>query len=116
MLKIIQKTLIVSMLLSTALSTLADRGIGKKTKNKISLNIATVSTLRSSISYNLKSGLTYKGSIQTNNVFSNRSMMNNTIVTYQKGNTVYIIPYKQKIVIPDTKQGYVGMKLIIRPH
>ena len=116
MFNIIQKTLIVSVLLSTAFSALADRGIGKKAKNKVTLNITTVSTLRSSISYNLRTGLTYKGSVQTNNVFSKGSIMNNTIVTYQKGNTVYIIPYKQKVVIPDVKQGYMGMKLIIRPH
>ena len=42
------------------------------------------------------------------------AIMNNTLVTYQKGNTTYIIPYKNKITIAEMRQGYTGMKVIIR--
>jgi hypothetical protein len=42
--------------------------------------------------------------------------MSTTLVSYQKGNTIYIIPYKQKIIMPEVKPGYTGMKLIIRSH
>jgi hypothetical protein len=38
------------------------------------------------------------------------------LLTYQKGNTVYIIPHKQVIAVPEMKQGYTGMKIIIRTH
>ena len=41
-------------------------------------------------------------------------MQNNSLITYQKGNTTYIIPYKQKVALPEIKQGYTGIKLIIR--
>lgn len=34
---------------------------------------------------------------------------------YQKGNTIYLIPNQQKIIIPEIKQGYTGMKLILKP-
>lgn len=38
----------------------------------------------------------------------------NTFKTYQKGNTIYILPAPQKILTTEVKQGYTGMKLIIK--
>jgi hypothetical protein len=117
MLKIIQKTLIVTVLISTALAVFADGGVRKKNKNNISLNINTYSsTLRNSIPFNLRTGLVYKGSLRTTNLFSKTPAVNNSIISFQKGNTVYVIPYKQKILVPEIQQGYTGMKLIIKPH
>jgi hypothetical protein len=101
------------VLISTTLPAWADRGVGKKGKTKVfSLNLYTPSSLRSSVSLNLKSGLIYKGStLGTNAGSSNRS-----IISYQKGNNVYVLPYKQKVAIPEVKQGYTGLKLIIRSN
>ena len=112
---LLKKSLVISMLLGIAIFTFADRGVGKKAKVKTLLNITTASSLRNSISLNIKSGLSYKGSLCTSGqTFSGNSMLSNTILTYQKGNTTYIIPYKNKIVIPEIKQGYTGVKMIIR--
>jgi hypothetical protein len=63
----ISRTLLsLTFLFCTTHAAIADRGAGKKTKtNKITLNITTPSSLRGSISFNLKSGLTYKGSLLT---------------------------------------------------
>ena len=93
----------------------ADRGTGKKSKSKVALNIATPSTLKNSIQFNLKSGLTYKGSLLTDQQSLGKAILNSSIITYQKGNTVYIIPYKNKIIMPTTQQGFSGIKLIIQP-
>lgn len=114
MLKMTKKILVVSMLLSITFSALADRGIGKKSKNKVMLNIST-QNLKTSIPFNLKSGLRYTGSLLSSRQFLNQSV-SNTLVTFQKGNTVYIIPYKQKVLIPEIRQGYTGMKLVIKSH
>ena len=116
MIKLSKLILVVVVLLSPTLSALADRGISKKSKSKVTLNISTPTILRNSVSLNLKSGLRYTGSFLVNQTTINNSMLSNTLVTYQKGNTVYIIPYKQKIVMPEIKPGYAGMKLIIRSH
>lgn len=116
MFKTTKLLLIVVLLTGTALVVLADRGIGRKSKNKVELNITNFSTLRNAISLNLKSGLKYTGSFMVNQELSGNNIFNNTLVTYQKGNTVYIIPYKHVLAVPDLKQGYTGMKLIIRPH
>lgn len=97
-------------------SALADRGIGKKSKANVSLNIASSGNLKNSISLNLKSGLKYTGSLLANQQKDGKTILSNTLLTYKKGNTIYIIPHKQVIAVPEMSQGYTGMKLIIKPH
>lgn len=108
--------LIVLMLSGIGFSAMADKGIGKKNKSKVSLNINTGNSLRNSIAINLKTGLKYTGSLLANEQISGSTYLNNTLLTYQKGNTVYIIPHKQVFVVPEMKQGYTGVKLIIKTH
>ena len=116
MLKKAKLILIVLMLSGIGFSAMADKGIGKKNKSKVTLNIKTGNSLRNSISVNLKSGLKYTGSLLVNQQINSTSYLSNTLLTYQKGNTVYIIPHKQIIAVPEMKQGYTGMKLIIKTH
>ena len=108
--------LIVVILSGITFSVLADRGIGKKSKAKAALNINTVNSLRNSISLNLKTGLKYTGSLLVTQQSIGNTLLSNTLLTYQKGNTVYIIPHKQVIAVPEIRQGYTGMKLIIKTH
>ena len=107
---------VVLMLSGIGFSALADKGIGKKSKSKVNLNITTGNSLRNSISLNLKTGLKYTGSLLVNQQISGTTYLTNTLLTYQKGNTIYIIPHKQIIAIPEIKQGYTGMKIIIKTH
>jgi hypothetical protein len=106
--------LLFALLNVVVLTTLADRGVGKK-KAKISLNVGNNVPLSRSLSFNLKSGLKYTGSLLSTVETNKGSVLYNTLVTYQKGNTIYVIPYKQRVVVPEIKQGYTGMKLIIKP-
>lgn len=106
----------IVILIGIAFSAWADRGIGKKNKTNTALNIATSGTLKNSISLNLKTGLKYTGSLLTNQETDGKSIISNTLLTYKKGNTVYIIPHKQVIAVPEMSQGYTGMKLIIKTH
>ena len=108
--------LVVLMLSGIGFSALADKGIGKKSKTKVNLNINPATSLRNSISLNLKTGLKYTGSLLVNQQVDGKVLLNNTLLTYQKGNTVYIIPHKQIVAVPEMKQGYTGMKLIIKTH
>ena len=116
MFKKAKMVLIVLMLSSVGFSAMADKGIGKKNKSKVSLNINSGNTLRNSIALNLKSGLKYTGSLLVTQQVNGISYLNNTLLTYQKGNTVYIIPHRQVFAVPDMKQGYTGLKLIIKTH
>jgi hypothetical protein len=108
--------LIIGILSGNMLMSFADRGIGRKSKAKISLNIPLNTSLKNSISINLKSGLKYKGSLLTGIQKDGDVVTSNNIITYQKGSNIYIIPYKQKIIVPEVKQGYTGMKLIIKSN
>lgn len=95
------------------LLTFADRGISKKAKAKVALNISTHNNFKKALSVNLKSGLKYKGSlIAPSTVKSNN--FSTSLITYQKGNTTYILPYRQKMIVTEVRQGYTGMKLIIK--
>jgi hypothetical protein len=101
--------LLFAVLNGIMFTSLADRGVGKAKKT------ITTNSFKSTISLNLKTGLNYKGSLLTG-VSGNKSFLTvSNIVTYQKGNTIYVVPYKQKILVPDVTQGFTGMKLIIKP-
>ena len=110
------KIIVVTAVLSGfAGVTFADRGAGKRNKLKTLLYINTNYSLKNSLSANIKTGLTYKGSLLTSNrQIIGTSIITNSLMTYQKGNITYIIPYKQKMMIPEMTQGYTGIKLIIR--
>jgi hypothetical protein len=97
------------------LTSFADRGLGKK-KNNVVLNIKMPSTFRSSLNFNLRNGLKYNGSLVNVNKSSVQTSTGttNTLITYQKGNSIYILPYKQKVFVSDAKQGFAGTKLVIR--
>ncbi len=116
MMKMTKMLLVVALLFSTAFSSLADRGIGKRSKNKVDFNITTSNSLRNSLYLNLHTGLKYTGSLLTRQQANNNTLNFNNLVTFQKGNTVYIIPYKHIVAVPEIATGYTGMKLIIRPH
>ncbi|MEI9935248.1 MAG: hypothetical protein WDM71_10465 [Ferruginibacter sp.] len=104
---------ILTILFSIVNIAMADRGGKKKSKSKIVLNIITPnsSSLRSSIPFNLNSGLSYKGSLLASQFTMGSSLMSSSIVTYQKGNTTYIIPYKHTLIMPDIRPGYSGIKI-----
>lgn len=95
-----------------AFVAVADRG-GFGRRNKINFNIVTANTLKNSITFNLKSGLRYRGNTILNHQQHGNSIFTNSLISYQKGNTIYILPYKQKVLT----QSYCsasGYKLIIR--
>ncbi len=91
----------------------ADRGVFGKKKNKVQLNITTQNTLKKSIPFNLKSGLSFKGSSLLNTQQIGNSVFNTALISFKKGNTIYILPYKQKVLIPSYSPE-TGYKLIIR--
>ena len=92
----------------------ADRGFGKRSKGKYLLNISTTGTFRSSLGMNLRTGLSYKGSLLSSRKVEGNYMTSTNLMTYQKGNTTYIVPVKHRILMPEIAQGYTGMKLIIK--
>lgn len=91
---------------------IADRG-GFGRRNKVHFNIITLNTLKSSIAFNLKLGLNFSGNTILSQQQVGNSIFTNSIMSYKKGNTIYILPYKQKVLIPSYSPSS-GYKLIIR--
>ena len=108
--------LFTSVFMGLLFTSSADRGAGKKRTTKAAFNIKMPSTFQSSLNFNLRNGLKYNGSFVSPNktTFVKGTTTSNAFVTYQKGNSIYIVPYKQRIIIPVVKQGFVGAKLVIR--
>ncbi|MEO6683161.1 MAG: hypothetical protein ABIN48_10090 [Ginsengibacter sp.] len=90
----------------------ADRG-RFVTKKKITLDFNPADNLRNATAFNLKSGILYKGSDILKQEIVGNSLFSDLIVSYKKGNTIYILPYKQRISIPEYSKDE-GSKLIIR--
>lgn len=112
--KLTKMLLVVPVLTGLGFSAFADRGIGKKSKSRVELNMPMKAGMKNAISLNLRSGLKYTGSLLTTSYNSNGYA--GSLITYQKGNTVYIVPSKRITVVPDVKQGFTGTKLIIKCH
>ena len=106
--------LLLTFILGNILNGFADRGVRKKAKNKVVLNISNNTSFKNSLSFNLKTGLKYKGFLLTEPKPLTSFVSLNGINTYQKGNTIYLSTYKQKVIIPELRQGYTGMKLILK--
>ncbi len=114
MFKIVKTSFLTLLISGLAFGASADRGVGKKSKSKVLLNVNTSGGFKPNLALNLSSGLTYTGSLLSS---PNSNNFNSTsIVTYQKGNNTYILPYKQRVLVPEVRQGYTGMKLIIKTH
>lgn len=90
----------------------ADRGYSKKARAKASMNIDTRRGFKNNLSLNLNSGLHYKGSIISGTRTGNPFVSNN-LITYQKGNTIYIMPAYQKIFLPAPGEKDPGVKITI---
>lgn len=91
----------------------ADRGYSSRNRSKASLNIVTKNSFKSSLSHNLTSGLKFKGS-HMSNANAGNPMVSNNLITYQKGNCVYIIPVSQKIFFPADMNINPGVKILIK--
>lgn len=92
----------------------ADRGVRRKAKNKVVLNVNTNYNFRNSITTNLNSGMKYNDYSLIETDCDNSFITGTMVSTYQKGNIVYLLPNKQKTIIPEVKQSFSGSKLFIK--
>lgn len=103
------------ILLNTLSYSFADRGVRSKSRKNITLNISTELSFNNSLDVNLKSGMKYRGLAFAETASSCCYVQGMAIKSYQKGNTIYLVPSTQKMIVPEINQGYTGMKLIIKP-
>ena len=108
-------TILSVILTGMMLFSFADRGISKKAGKKATLNIPVNNNFKRALGTNLNNGLRYTGSLITV-AKKNEVNSSSNLVTYQKGNTIYILPYKPKVIMTEIRPGYTGMKLVIKSN
>jgi hypothetical protein len=86
----------MSLIVFVALA-FASKGGGDKKKNVASK--ADFAPINISSAFTLRNGISYMGSHIFGQQKEKASLSVNTIITYQNGNTIYIMPYKYKISI-----------------
>ena len=104
-LKIVRRTAVIFLLAVSAISAFAVLGDkGKTPKNRSLLSNESLTVVPGGFS--LKSNYNFRGSQVINPVQKNEYINLNTVVTYQKGNTTYIVPLKKKIFITTQTAGF----------
>lgn len=109
--KISQILFLAAAFSGLSFTTTDDRGKKGGTK-KVLLNVHTNTVNKGNIFTNPASGLKYTGTTVIK--ISGKNIM--TASTFQKGNTVYIQQQKRQVFVPEVRQGYTGVKLIIKTH
>jgi hypothetical protein len=90
-----KKVMVILALFSMANYVFAVDGtlIGGKKSSK------AYSTLKSDLSFSLKSGYTYRGNKNFGTRRSQNTIMSSSVITYQRGNITWVMPYRNKTTI-----------------
>ena len=87
---------------------LASTGGGIKKKSNKLFN-PEFTPIKTSTGFSMRSGVSYSGSLITS-VKKNKSSMNlNSLVTYQKGNVIYIMPNQHRINLTKSQKSNLSL-------
>jgi hypothetical protein len=89
-------------------------GGGGKTRND--LNFKDFTPIRTSGGFTLKAGPLYRGSQLLNMRQQSNGIILYSVVTYQRGNTTYILPYKYRMAKPVEKSNLNALDVKIQLH
>jgi|SRR5579871_1090324 len=116
--KLIRLGLFSSLLIVAVALAFASKGGGKKKNAPVKNNFVPVSTTNG---FTLRNYVPFSGSHFVTQEKADKSFSFNTVVTYQKGNTVFIMPYKYKVnnstfnIAPSTS-NFQMLNLKIKMH
>jgi hypothetical protein len=85
----LKKTIISSLMIGAVALAVASSGGGDKKKEA---RKAEFTPIRTTNGFTLRAGPTYTGSLTFGRLRNNNMITYNTVVTYQKGNSIYILP------------------------
>src|SRR5882757_2195495 len=95
--KLMRQVAISAMLLAVVGLSFASKGGGgdKKSGNKVPIKTEFV-PIRTTGNFTLKAGPAYSGSFFLGQEKTKTTISFNTLITYEKGNSIFIMPYKYK--------------------
>ena len=106
-----KKALISFVLVSFGVFALASMG-GGGNKSKDKTVKPEFTPIRTTNGFTLKAGPMYRGSFSIGQEKSKNLVSLNSVVTYQKGNTIYILPCKYKVQTSVTSQAASSLQLL----
>ena len=93
-----RKTLVSTLLFAVVGLTFASKGGGGDKKSDKNSSLKTDFTpIRTTTGFTLKMGPSFSGSVLLSAEKKANYVSFNTLVTYQKGNSIYVMPYHYKI-------------------
>jgi hypothetical protein len=96
--RLIKRKLATTVLISASLAAFATLGDGGKKGDHATSEKLSAKTFSLRTSYNYKSNSLFNTPPKSSNF-----IMLNTVVTYQKGNAVYVMPLKKKVLLDKIK-------------
>lgn len=104
-----KKVTISLIFISITVFAFASIGGGKNKTRPLSLKPGSI-PMKSAKGFTLKTGLNYRGSIILKESRSANYISYKSLITYQKGNTTYILPNHYKVSIqPNTSKSHLQM-------
>jgi hypothetical protein len=107
----LKKTIISCAMIGAVALALASSGGGDKKRTE-TLRKPDFTPIRTTNGFTLKAGPVYTGS-HVFSVRNNNFVTTNTVVTYQQGNKVFILPYKSRVnVAPASATFHNNLNLL----
>lgn len=98
-----RKIAAIILLACSAMGAFATLGDGNKKSTLPKKSLLSNKTTLKPGSFSLRSGYNYRGSNVINTENEKKYISLNTIVTYQKGKTTFIVPLKKKVILNNVK-------------
>ena len=111
----LKKTIISCAMIGAFALALASSGGGDKKKAE-ALRKPDFTPIRTTNGFTLKAGPMYRGSQLLNMQKQKDVVLLKSVVTYQKGNTTFILPYQYKMAKPAMKSNLNAVDVKINLH
>ena len=103
--RLMRQTVISGLLIAVVGLTFASKGGGGDKKNKTVPLKTEFTPIRTTGNFTLKSSPNYSGSFFVGQERTRSTISFNSLVTYEKGNSIFIMPYRYKVNIPGLSDG-----------
>ena len=118
----LKKTIILCVMTGAVALAVASSGGGNKKKSDLPHKPTAFTPIRTTNGFTLKAGPVYSGSSILSSERSANSLTYNTVVTYQRGSSVIILPHQSRVttstVNPTLKSNlnFLDLKIRLRLH
>ena len=104
----LKKSIVSLSFIGVVALALASSGGGIKKKSNKLFN-PEFTPIKTSTGFSMRSGVSYSGSTITSVQKTKASVNLNSLVTYQKGNVIYILPNQHRINLPKNQKSNLNL-------